>query len=911
MTHERRHFKLKALPLAIAAALSAMTSLANATPAPCSVTSATNATVSWSSGDCQVSAPVQTEDAAIYVSGTVGTLTNSSTIIGNNAINIEAGANVAAVVNNPGGLISNQYMYEVVVNNGTIATFTNSAGATITGYTAIDNRSNASIVTLNNSGELSGQNGIVNAGTITSLNNLADGKLSNYTGVTNAVGGTIGSLSNAGTITGNFTGIANSGLIQRLNNDGYLSAREYVIDNQGTIGTLNNTGKITVGIDNRGGETSIALNNTGSISSIVNTGTLNSSMEAVINAGRIDSLTNNGLISGGTFAIQNAQNAVLGTIVNSGTIAGDINSVSGKPLRFSGGQGSTFGVLTGLNGATGTLMNAGADVVFLDGNQLLDDNVVVGASKVANVSGNLQINRVISIFGNYAQYAEATLLIGVGSGAVANGTMESDTGYGRLVVSGSANIAPGSAVALKNTAAYAFAPGQRFVVIDAATAGTNYNEGQLKYSMVGVKGTVTGAAVANGDRSDLVLTVTSVDADTAPTTPTTPTVPTTPPAPKIQATTPNAYASLSGLSRYTGISDPGLLNLFNAATALQLGGAAASNRAGAQLSPSAPGASSQAVSAPTLSVLNIIAGRSDSLRLAQADARSGVSTGEAGPKWATWGQAFGGHASQSERDSVDGYSANFGGFLIGVDRAINDAWRAGGVFSYTNTTINSTGNTDGNRTRVNAFGLMGYASYIADTWYGNLSAGVVQQRYDTNRSINFTGFSGNTNAQFNGTQYVARAEAGYPLALPFATVTPVAALTYSYLHQASYTESGGNGAALAVNAANTTSVTSDLGVKISREFATSYGKVVPELQVGWRHQYDNSRSATNARFVADPSGATAFTSLGAQPASDLALVTAGVTLLRANNLSVTARYELQVGGGLVAQAGTLRLRQLF
>jgi outer membrane autotransporter protein len=86
---------------------------------------------------------------------------------------------------------------------------------------------------------------------------------------------------------------------------------------------------------------------------------------------------------------------------------------------------------------------------------------------------------------------------------------------------------------------------------------------------------------------------------------------------------------------------------------------------------------------------------------------------------------------------------------------------------------------------------------------------------------------------------------------------------------------------------------------------------VPELQVGWRHQYDNSLSATNAHFVGDPSGETAFTSLGPRSTSDLAMITAGVTLVRANNLSVTARYELQAGGGLVAQTGALWVRLLF
>jgi len=36
-----------------------------------------------------------------------------------------------------------------------------------------------------------------------------------------------------------------------------------------------------------------------------------------------------------------------------------------------------------------------------------------------------------------------------------------------------------------------------------------------------------------------------------------------------------------------------------------------------------------------------------------------------------------------------------------------------------------------------------------------------------------------------------------------------------------------------------------------------------------------------------------------------------VTLLKANNLSLSARYELQAGSGFVSQTGIVRLRQLF
>ena len=304
----------------------------------------------------------------------------------------------------------------------------------------------------------------------------------------------------------------------------------------------------------------------------------------------------------------------------------------------------------------------------------------------------------------------------------------------------------------------------------------------------------------------------------------------------------------------------------------------------------------------------------DGLRLAQADgsiAQTGVATGDGPTEWGVWGQAYGGHASQNERDEVDGYSANYGGLLLGADKAIGDNWRAGGVFSYSNTALNNTGDTAGDSSRINGYGLLGYASYSGSPWYVNLSGGVVQQQYDSTREVNFQGFSGTANGHVSGQQYVARSEAGYPLALGGFTVTPLASLTYSYVTQGSYTESGGNGAALSVGSSHTSSVKSSLGTKLEKAFSTSYGQIVPDLQVQWIHEFDHTAQTTGASFAADPTGQTAFTTVGATPVSNLADVSLGATLLRANNLSLSVRYELQAGGGFVSQTGSVRVRQAF
>ena len=309
----------------------------------------------------------------------------------------------------------------------------------------------------------------------------------------------------------------------------------------------------------------------------------------------------------------------------------------------------------------------------------------------------------------------------------------------------------------------------------------------------------------------------------------------------------------------------------------------------------------------------------NAMHLASADtegglgdaAGTGVSTGDHPLDWEVWGQGFGGHASQQERENVDGYSANYRGALVGIDRAVSDQWRVGGVFNFAHTAVNNSGDTSGDGTNVNSYGVLGYASYSGAPWYVNLTGGVVFQHYDTSRLVAMEGFTGLANGSFSGQQYVARVEGGYPLAVGSAVVTPIASLSYSYLNQNSYTETDGNGAALAVGNSHATSVRSALSARLEKSFETKYGVLVPDVSAQWVHEYDQAKQTTGARFAVDTSGETAFTSFGMTPVSDVADLSLGVTLLRANNLSVTARYELQAGSGFVSNTGVVRLQKHF
>ncbi|MGB9985408.1 MULTISPECIES: autotransporter domain-containing protein [unclassified Herbaspirillum] len=847
--------------------------------------------------------------------GTIGLLGNAGTIHGGDS-GILNGGSIGSVANS--GTISGNYG---INNSGHIGSIDNtSTGNIISNFTGIANGTGSntlsSIGTITNSGTISGAWGVNNYGSIVSVTNDSTGTIQGgIVGLSNRANGTIGSLSNGGTITSG-VGITNFGRIGTMTNavGALINGSQIGLQNDGTLGSLSNSGLITgtstAGISTSGLITSLTnvgtisgnkgIDNSGQIGTLSNSGTISGGNNGIVSTGTIGTLNNTGLITGSLSAI-NLGSGTLSSFTNAGTIAGSIVNSTGNALTILGGSGSIFGTLTGSGGGIGAAdignITSGTNLIFGAGNQLLNDNINVGANTVTN-SGVLQLNNPVTITGNYAQNAGATLLIGVSSGATFS-TGLSDTGYGRLVVNGNAVIASGSAITLKSLG-YNFAQGQRYVVMAASGNGTNYNASGLVYSATGYAVTASVQTDSgNAAYSDLVLTLGSTggSGDSSST------------KPRNNATTSNATSALGGLFKYSG-TDAALLAVFNPAAALD--STAAANKAGAQLSPAAINtAASKAVDAASQAIGNVVASRLDGFHIAQAGS-SGVATGERSAEIATWGQVFGGSASQDLRDNVSGYHANYRGLLIGTDGLVTDRIRAGALVSAAKTSVSSDGDNTGSSADINSYGLTAYATYTGTPWYVNVMAGAMRQQYSTVRTISYTGFSGVADGSFHGSQYLTSVQAGYPLNLdawlPGATLTPIAGLSYSTLRQNGYTETGGNGAALSVNASSSNSLKSELGAKLENTYTVSYGKLLPSVQLGWRHEYRDRATQTGASFVADSTGSTAFVTRSATPVSNIGVLNLGVTLLRSNNLSLTGKYTLETGGGYTAQTGSVQVR---
>ncbi|EOI3546310.1 autotransporter domain-containing protein [Cronobacter dublinensis] len=919
--------------------------------------------------------------------GTIDTIDNSGSIkmtsASNNyysgsAVNLTETSQVGTLINsgtiegpdtyyNYGG----NYSQGGITNSGTLGTLKNISSGVITGRTGVSNLGkidlleNAGVIsstTTNTSGYNYNNGAIYNTGTINTLHNTGTiGNINTSTsyynsGIFNTSSGIIKSLTNDGKIASNYVGVYNLGQIDTLTNNGDISGNIVGIYNGNTnsnstaASTIINNGTVSGSY----GFYATTYNSQTATTTLINNGTITGSTQGVYitgSNGASNAIINSGTITGkGNAIFTNGTNGSALTITNSGIIEGNITSNNGAALEFIGGTDKQ-GVLTGVRTVSddetasstdsiGTIAS-NSDVIFRSGSILLNDNINLASltthslssddstatvGTVLNDAAQLQVNAPIAITGNYHQNAGAALIVGVSDTASASGDIAQDTSYGRLNVTGSATVDQGSSISLTRTGnTYKFAPGQRYVVINANSNGTNYNADKLAYKAVGYAGKVTGSTYVDETNSALVVQLEKAPTPPVPGTPTVPGKPTTPTVPgkppvvvkppvapvtgPERATTSNATSSLNGLASYSGIA-PQLLELYNASLAIE--GTKEANRVGERLSTSQNINVSTASGVATSTAMGVVGNHLDTIRSPQTAGLSGVSTGDSYSDWIVWAQPYGGYTRQDSTSEVSGYSAKFGGLLFGADRTVAEDWRVGAALNYSNTSVHGKDNLTGNNSTANNYGVIGYAGYSGDPWFVNLSAALTRQNYDTVRRAEFTGFSGAANGKFNGQSVTLQSEFGYPFTLPAAVViTPMAGLTYGYQHVDGYKESGGNGMALDVGSSHSQSVTSDLGTRIEKGFDTGLGRLTPFAQVSWIHQYDNRRTSNTATYAADTIGETQFTTKGAAPVKDMAGLSVGSTLFNASDLSIDARYDLQAAERYQAHTFSLRLNKSF
>ena len=274
--------------------------------------------------------------------------------------------------------------------------------------------------------------------------------------------------------------------------------------------------------------------------------------------------------------------------------------------------------------------------------------------------------------------------------------------------------------------------------------------------------------------------------------------------------------------------------------------------------------------------------------------------------WARGADQFG---SATASGAGVGYDVNRAAPLIaGVDWRLDNGIVAGVAATYVATSAKF---KDGSSTNMSSYQGAAYAGWAGGPWYALGSAVVSFNEFGTARLLTPFGLPGDATSSPSGQSYQGHAEAGYHWGVPAAgvnvSVTPYAALDYVNAHLQGFSETGGFGA-LSVNAADSNSFQTTLGVRLTSRIATANGTLIPELRLGWNHEFlDASQKITASLVGVAGSG---FSATGIAFGRDAALVGAGFSIELSPDAKVFVDYDGRLGSRLQEHSvsGGLKLR---
>ncbi|WP_448662040.1 hypothetical protein ACG3SL_15330 [Sphingomonas sp. CJ20] len=442
---------------------------------------------------------------ALFNGGSIGTFTNSGLLL-DSAAPTSAALNNAGTLNvvaNSSTITGATY---AILNSGTLDQLSNSG--LIQAVTAIANQSTGTLGPIANTGVIAGniENAAAQALTFTGGTESSFGTLTGLTGgrgtITNSGGnvvfasgnlvlnddvvatghavtntGAVLRLDNSAAVTGDYSQTAGSLVLatgKQLNVSGAASltggsvsttlpgAANYLAGTTAATLVTGGAGSTYTGVSvttapvtglawsagASGTNLVVTANNNyigAGLDSLANTGSLVADYPVyVATTGSLGALNNSGTLSGAVAAIYNA--GTLGPIANSGVIAGNVQNVSAQALTFTGGTGSSFGTLTGLNGGRGTITNSGGNVVFASGNLVLNDDVVATGHAVTNTGAVLRLDNSAAVTGDYSQTA-GSLVLATGKTLNVSGAASVTGGSVSTTLPGAANYLAGTTAA--------------------------------------------------------------------------------------------------------------------------------------------------------------------------------------------------------------------------------------------------------------------------------------------------------------------------------------------------------------------------------------------------------------------------------------------------------------------------------
>ncbi|MBN2189823.1 MAG: autotransporter outer membrane beta-barrel domain-containing protein, partial [Candidatus Aureabacteria bacterium] len=290
-----------------------------------------------------------------------------------------------------------------------------------------------------------------------------------------------------------------------------------------------------------------------------------------------------------------------------------------------------------------------------------------------------------------------------------------------------------------------------------------------------------------------------------------------------------------------------------------------------------------------------------------ADARSGLSSGDAFRNIDIWAKGFGNYLDQDKRDHIDGYKAHTLGTTIGVDFLVADPLRIGLSGGYAFSRVDSEQSNIGD-TDIDSYQGTIYGGYSDGPVYIDVAGSLAYNKYEGSRTVTFGNIARTADSDYDGRQYSAYIEGGCALEINGPEITPIASLRYIYLHLDDYTESGADALNLKVDSQDYDFLQSGLGARFAYPIRNAEMTFIPEIHGMWLYDFVGDEQQATSTFTG---GGASFRTEGADPAQNSFNVGGSLMLIMTDNLSLILAYDFEGKEDFIGHSGSVTLKYRF
>jgi len=262
-----------------------------------------------------------------------------------------------------------------------------------------------------------------------------------------------------------------------------------------------------------------------------------------------------------------------------------------------------------------------------------------------------------------------------------------------------------------------------------------------------------------------------------------------------------------------------------------------------------------------------------------------------------WGQTNYGRMTKDGDVEAPSYKANQYHISLGTDFNVSESLVLGVAGAYVQDDLNFSRH---NATlKSDGYQAGAYAVYAPGQYYLKGVVSYTSLKGDANRSISIGTTTGTVTGKPEAEIWTLSGEVGYNLNIGSSSITPYLGVDHTAAKLKSFTETGVAAANLEVFESAHDRTATNFGVRWTGQI----GGVVPELDLGWRHQFGGPRASILAQYDIAPG--SDFTAISQLEKRDQAVVGVAVTGKLGSVGSFRLGYQGRFNGDVKNHSGGL------